>query len=47
VAFWAHVGGFAAGAGLIRFFRDEKLLRRHPYYGWKRRSPSPGWRRMR
>jgi membrane associated rhomboid family serine protease len=40
VAFWAHVGGFAAGAGLIFLFRKEHLVRRHPHYGW-------GWRRRR
>jgi len=31
VAFWAHVGGFAAGALLIFVFRDPALLARHPY----------------
>mgnify|MGYP003700488103 CR=1 FL=1 len=46
VAFWAHVGGFAAGAVLVLAFRNEKLLRRHPYYGWKRRSPTRNWRRV-
>jgi membrane associated rhomboid family serine protease len=46
VAFWAHVGGFAAGAGLILIFRDEKLLRRHPYYGWRKRSATRGWHRV-
>ncbi len=35
VAFWAHVGGFAAGALLIFGFRDPALLARHPYHGWK------------
>ena len=34
VAFWAHVGGFLAGAALIFLFRDPELVRRHPYYGW-------------
>jgi membrane associated rhomboid family serine protease len=38
VAFWAHVGGFAAGALLIFPFRDRELLRRHPYHGWARNS---------
>jgi membrane associated rhomboid family serine protease len=45
VAFWAHVGGFAAGAALIFLFRNPELLRRHPYYGWSHPSPrrrSPG-----
>jgi len=46
VAFWAHVGGFLAGAGLIRVFRDERLLRRHPYYGWRKRSTARGRHRI-
>ena len=29
VAFWAHVGGFAAGAILIFFFRNPKLVEMH------------------
>ena len=37
VAFWAHVGGFAAGAVLIRLFRNPQLLARHPHHGWARR----------
>jgi len=28
VAFWAHVGGFVAGALLIPFFKDRELLAR-------------------
>ena len=35
VAFWAHVGGFAAGALLIFVFRDRELVARHPYHGWR------------
>ena len=35
VAFWAHVGGFVAGAVLVWFFKDKKLLARHPYHGWR------------
>lgn len=46
VAFWAHVGGFAAGALLIYAFRDRRLLAAHPYHGWRRgRSASRSWRR--
>ena len=37
VAFWAHVGGFIAGALLILIFQNPKLVKRHPYYGWKKR----------
>ena len=47
VAFWAHIGGFAAGAILVLLFRDPALLRRHPYYGWKKReAPSKSWHRI-
>jgi membrane associated rhomboid family serine protease len=34
VAFWAHVGGFVAGALLVLVFRDPALVARHPNYGW-------------
>ncbi|MEM8499114.1 MAG: rhomboid family intramembrane serine protease [Pseudomonadota bacterium] len=34
VAFWAHIGGFVAGALLVFLFKDNDLLRRHPHYGW-------------
>jgi membrane associated rhomboid family serine protease len=46
VAFWAHVGGFAAGAALVMLFRNPALLKRHPYYGWHRRSRSRNWHRI-
>jgi membrane associated rhomboid family serine protease len=29
VAFWAHAGGFVAGAVLIAFFRDPELVAKH------------------
>ena len=35
VAFWAHAGGFLGGMALILVFKDEALLARHPYRGWK------------
>lgn len=38
VAFWAHVGGFVAGALLVLLFRRPALVARHPYYGWRRSS---------
>ncbi len=48
VAFWAHVGGFAAGAALIFPFRNPRLLAKHPYHGWARQGlPSSRWRRIR
>lgn len=44
VAFWAHLGGFVAGAILIFLFKDDKLLALHPYHGWRQRShPSRAW----
>ncbi len=47
VAFWAHIGGFVAGAILVLFFKNNKLLERHPYTGWKKRpSPTQSWRRI-
>jgi len=47
VAFWAHVGGFAAGALLIFGFRNPRLMARHPYHGWsQRKSPSRSWHRV-
>ena len=46
VAFWAHVGGFVAGAVLIYVFRDARLLERHPYHGWDRRNSNRSWRRI-
>jgi membrane associated rhomboid family serine protease len=47
VAFWAHVGGFVAGAILVFVFRNKQLLARHPYHGWKRRSTATrNWHRV-
>ncbi len=40
VAFWAHVGGFAAGAILVLWFKDEELLHKHPYRGWRQQAHS-------
>lgn len=44
VAFWAHVGGFVAGAAMVPIFKNRELLKRHPYYGWSRPSPRR-WRK--
>ena len=46
VAFWAHVGGFVAGALLSYLFRDRAMLARHPYYGWAKRSPTQNWHKV-
>ena len=45
VAFWAHIGGFAAGAILVLLFRDPALIARHPYHGWRQPGP-PTYRRL-
>ncbi|MFO0687835.1 MAG: rhomboid family intramembrane serine protease [Myxococcota bacterium] len=37
VAFWAHVGGFLAGALLVGGFRKRELVDRHPHHGWRDR----------
>ena len=48
VAFWAHVGGFAAGAALVMAFKNEALLERHPYRGWnQKRHASQAWHSIR
>ena len=47
VAFWAHVGGFVGGMALIFMFRNQRLLARHPYHGWRQTSsPTRSWRRI-
>ncbi len=46
-AFWAHTGGFVAGAALIPLFKNPQLVARHPYHGWKpRQMPTSSWRRI-
>ena len=48
VAFWAHVGGFVAGALLSLVFRNREMLARHPYYGWKQpAAPTRKWGQVR
>ncbi len=43
-AFWAHIGGFLAGAILIWLFKDEELLENHPFRGWRQaRNPIDIW----
>jgi len=47
VAFWAHIGGFVAGAVLVLLFRNRKLLDAHPYHGLKQKqSPTRSWHRI-
>lgn len=38
VAFWAHIGGFIAGAILVFMFKNNSLLQQHPYYGWNQKQ---------
>jgi membrane associated rhomboid family serine protease len=46
-AFWAHIGGFVAGAALVFLFRDQRLLEMHPYHGLDQQaSPTQTWRRI-
>jgi membrane associated rhomboid family serine protease len=47
VAFWAHVGGFAAGALLIPLFRRREFVDRHPYHGWGGRGRERTFQRLR
>ena len=44
VAFWAHVGGFAAGVVLVFVFRDPELVARHPARGFRRPTRDPNER---
>ena len=47
-AFWAHIGGFVAGAALIFLFKVPALVNRHPYHGWQqKKSPTTNWHRIR
>ena len=44
VAFWAHIGGFVGGAVLVFLFKDDELLTKHPFYGWKKTdNPEDVW----
>ena len=47
VAFWAHIGGFVAGMGLIFLFKNERLLKAHPYRGWNQtKHETPAWKKV-
>ncbi len=47
VAFWAHIGGFVAGALLVLLFKNDQLLAKHPFHGWRRQQlPTRRWRRI-
>ena len=38
VAFWAHVGGFAAGVAAIKAFARADYVRRHSAHHWQPRN---------
>jgi membrane associated rhomboid family serine protease len=42
VAFWAHLGGFVAGAALIKLFVKSEYLAAHRSRHWRPRRM--GWR---
>lgn len=46
VAFWAHIGGFLAGAILVWLFKVPRLLRAHPHHGWRRDTATRAWHRV-
>ncbi len=47
VAFWAHIGGFLAGMALIFVFKNETLLAKHQYRGWKQKQHAdPKWKKV-
>jgi len=47
VAFWAHIGGFVAGALLVMLFKRQALLDQHPYHGWRQKAaPTRNWHRV-
>jgi membrane associated rhomboid family serine protease len=46
VAFWAHIGGFVAGALLVLVFRDPEMVARHPMHGWRQAPSTRSWRRI-
>jgi len=47
VAFWAHIGGFVAGAILVLLFKNDQLLDAHPYHGWRQKKhASRAWHRI-
>ena len=47
VAFWAHIGGFVAGAVLIFIFKNEALLEQHQYRGWNQKRHSDAiWQKV-
>jgi membrane associated rhomboid family serine protease len=41
VAFWAHVGGFLAGVGLVYVFRNRRLVEAHAEATGIEPAPAP------
>src|SRR5207342_3707472 len=43
VAFWAHIGGFVAGAVLIKFFARDEYVRAHRASQWRPQRLARDW----
>lgn len=44
VAFWAHAGGFIAGAALIKLFERRDRVAAHTTHHWRPQNQYDGWR---
>jgi rhomboid family protein len=45
VAFWAHIGGFVAGAALVKLFARSEDVAAHRGHHWRPQRVSGGWGR--
>jgi membrane associated rhomboid family serine protease len=45
VAFWAHIGGFVAGAALVKLFARSGDVAAHRSHHWRPQRVSGGWGR--
>jgi membrane associated rhomboid family serine protease len=43
VAFWAHIGGFVAGVGLIKLFARPDYIEAHRTHHWRPRRVMREW----
>jgi membrane associated rhomboid family serine protease len=43
VAFWAHIGGFVAGAVLVKLFARSDYVKAHQAHHWRPRRVMRGW----
>jgi membrane associated rhomboid family serine protease len=46
VLVWVFVQGLGSNPLLVMLFRKPEVLHRHPYCGWKKRSPTANWHRI-